>query len=412
MPRKAPLMVNKALTSRKSQMSRTNVLPSLNAIHEEVDLCDTEDLIDAMMETLLYGQRHALTGQASEPDPDLVERFPYVFHPTPGRQLWGWSHLHHLNDGQTMNVMVAHALKPSDDAITPLHAFTSIPDNQTALRKMAIHLGADVDHGQIRHYLRWQDFGHPHNEAYFTTDHHHLPYEVPLNSRRTAAQNYALHLEPAGRIPIQSILIAHPPVHQVLHDKMEQAYTQAKLTLSDGPNRPHVKATQAMMLAHSKLPPKVARLVLGSHDYNGPIPWNRLYDPDIPPEEHAELMLARQTLQQLHHSYAYNPYVTLAISLLSGVSPAAMVRAAIDRLKRTGLSYLTEGDVLKMADIMTTLAPPRGTLQKEQREDLSLQMEELAAEMARAQDELGPHLSEEVYDMTTNKDSLAPWGRL
>lgn len=410
MPRAASVRLNRALTSRKAQMSRTHFLPNIDAINAETE--DADELIDAMMETLLYGQRHAITGEAPDPDPELQEQFPHVFSPTPGRQLWGWSHLHNLADHRDVKVMEAMALKPSQVAITPLHAYTSVPDNQTALRKLVIHLGGAVDYNQIRAYLRWQDFGHPYNEAYFTTDHHHLPYEVPTNSRRTPAQNYALHLDPSGHLPIQSILIQHPPVYQVMHDKLEQAYGQAKLTLNDGPNRPHVKATHAMMQANPTLPPKVARLVLGLHGYNGPIPWNRLYDLDISSTEHAELIIARQVVQQLHHSYAFNPYITLAISLLSGVSPASMALAAIDRIKRTGLTFLSEGDILKMGDIISVFDPPRGAAQQEQREDLSLQLEELAAEMAMAQDSLGPHLSEEIYDMTTQKDTLAVWGKV
>ena len=415
MPKYPSAHLNLAFTHRKAKMSRTCYLPTQKTIDDallEGHLSDPETHLDAMMETMIYGMKVANGIDPGEPDPVLVAEFPRMFKPIPGRQLWGWSDIHRLSGGIDLRIMAGIALRPSTQPVTPLHAFTSVHDKMSDVNALAAQFTeGKLDKNIITHYMRWQDFGHAHSHHYFLADGKHLDYTPPTNSKRNGAQHYAVQLDPAGRQPIQAILMRYPPVWQEQNEKMEWAYQRAKLDLQSGPDNPFVKATHRLLQSPT-LPPKVARIVFGQHDYNGPTPWDRLYDKNIHPSEHAELMVARQITQNLYQPVVFNPAITLAISLLTGASPASFALAAIDRLQRTACTFMTEGCILKMVDLINLLPEPRGTLQVEQREELQDQLEDLAAQLGAAQDHLPPNLAEEVYDMLNNKGRLLPWGRL
>jgi hypothetical protein len=296
------------------------------------------------------------------------------------------------------------------ESITPLAAFTAVPDLNIQLQRLANQLGGLVSNNDVGHFLTWQDFGDL-NEQFFVIDRHHLSYVPRKNTRQTPAQHYALQLDAGGHLPFMTVLMRYPPVQQVLKDRLQAAYERAKETLREGPDNAFVRATHDLMSSHT-LPPKVARVVLGRHQYNGPTPWHRLYDTTVHPEEHATLMVARQVTQQLHHTKACNAHVAMAVSLLSGVSPASFALAAIDRLQRTGTTFLTEDGILKMVDIISDLAEPKVAKQREQREDLIHQLEQSAADMAVVQDTMSPYLVEEVYVMLHQKSNLPAWGRM
>lgn len=415
MPKYPSAHLNLAFTHRKAKMSRTCYLPTQKTIDDallEGHLSDPESHLDAMIETMVHGMKVANDINPGEPDPVLVEEFPRMFKPIPGRQLWGWADIASLSGGHDLRMMAGVALRPSATAVTPLHALTSVHDKLTDVNALAAQFTEGRhDKNTITHYIRWQDFGQAYNDHYFITDRHHIDYTPPTNSKRNGAQHYAVQIDPAGRQPIQAILMRYPPVWQELNEKMDWAYQRAKLDLQSGPDNKFVKETHRLIQSHT-LPPKVARIVFGQHGYNGPTPWDRLYDKSIHPTEHAELMVARQVTQNLFHPTVYSPQITLAISLLTGASPASFVLAAIERLERTASTFMTEGCVLKLVDLISLLPEPRGTLQIEQREELCQQLEDLAAELSAAQDRIPPNLAEEVYDMLHNKGRLLPWGRV
>lgn len=412
MPRLPAVRLNKALTLRNHQASRADLIPNLKQIQAELpDPDDQHDLIDAMVETMLYGKRHATGQNPVQPDPELRTQFPHVFKPTPGRQLWGWSHIHKLTEHKDLN-QLANQLKPSDQSITPLHAFITMPDTLTDIFRLSIELGGPKGRSGPWAYMEWQDFGRPYNDYYFLTDYHGIDYTPPKNSRRTPPLHYACQIDPGGNLPLASILMKYPPVYQELNESLRAAYLRAKETLIRGPGNAFTKATHDLLARHpSDPPPQVLRLIFGCHDYNGPVPWDRLYDPTISPDEHANIVVARQLLQQRHQSGASNVYLTMAISLLSGVSPASFALAAIDRLQRTGMSFLDEGDILAMAGLLSNFDEPRGILQKEQRAELLDQLEQLAIEMAAATDRLAASLVEEAYTTLHDRGALPAWGR-
>lgn len=415
MPKYPSAHLNLAFTHRKAKMSRTCYLPTQKSVDDallEGHLSDPETHLDAMIETMVHGMKVANGVDPGEPDPLLVEEYPRMFKPIPGRQLWGWTDIHRLSGGPDFRLMAGVALRPSTTPVTPRHALTSVHDRRMDVFHLTTHLTEErLDRHHVSNYIKWQDFGHAHSHHYFLDDGKHLSYTPPVNSKRAPAQHYAIQLDPAGKQPLQAILMRYPPVWQEMKDDLDEAYQKAKLDLQSGPDNKFVRATHHLLQSPT-LPPKVARIVFGHHSYNGPTPWDRLYDRDIHPTEHAELMVARQVTQNLFSPMAINPAITLAISLLTGASPASFALAAIDRLERTACTFLTEGCILKMIDLINALPEPRGALQVEQREELCQQLEDLAVQMAFTQDSIQPKLAEEVYDMLHNKGRLLPWGRL
>lgn len=412
MPKYPQIHLNLAFTHRKAKMSRTCFLPTPKSVDDAVQeghLDDPELHLDALIETMVYGIKVANGIDPGEIDPELQEHFPRMFKPTPGRQLWGWSDIAKLSGGYDLRMMAGIALRPSHTLVTPRRAFTSVRDKITDVYNLARELTEDrLDRHDLTPYLRWQDFDY--NSQYFIDDGKHVGYDAPTNSKRTGAQHYAVQLDPSGRQPIQSILMRYPPVWHEMHEDLNKAYQAARQSLQKGPDNKFVKATH-FLLQSPTLPPKVARIVFGQHDYNGHTPWTRLYDRNTHPTDHAELMVARQITQYLFHPAAYTPAYTLAISLLSGASPASFVLSAIDRLQRTATTFMTEGCVLRIIDMIGMLPEPRGALQTEQREDLVAQLESLAIQLSSAYDMLPPNLAEEVYDMLHHRERLLPWGR-
>lgn len=416
MPKYPAARLNRALTFRAAQMTRAAFIPNLDTLEQAIEaqpLDDPDELIDAMTDTMLHGMKVAHGINPGEIDPELLSRYPQVFKPRPGRQLWGWTDIHRLTGHIDYRQMAGVALRPAEVPVTPLHAFTAVRDRMADVAKLTQDLMGEepLHHTDVSQYLKWQNFGSEHNEGYFLIDYHHLSFEPPRNSRRTSAQHFALQLDPKGSHGIQELLMKYPPVQKVLDPVLNEAYQAARQDLQNGPDNAFVRETHALLQSPT-LPPRVARIVLGRHQYNGPTPWHRLFDRTISPTEHADLMVARQVTQNLFTPSAIDPYITLAISLLTGCSPAAFALAALERLEKTATTFLTEGCLLKIIDLITALPEPRGALQKEQQEDLQIQLEELARRLAIASDSLPPNLAEEVYDMLHNKGRLLAWGRV
>lgn len=419
MPKAYP--VNVALTQRQAITSRANLRPTPAMIQaEHPDPSDQEELLDAMAETLLYGCHKACNKQTL--DLTLRQDFPKLYQPNPGRCLYTWDTLIKLADRLSLprpsiQAIMGVSLRPSATqehllGTTPMAALTSTGGYQSHMQRIAEMAGLrQPKTSRMAEYFKFQDFGSQ-NERYFQLDGQDLEWRAPKNSKRSTSHHYAIQMDETT-LPLQEILLRWPPVHQVLSYQLNRNWEDARrhlLSLDKTPSTPHARYTLRLAKQHKTIPVDVARLVLGCAGYNGPIPWHRLYDPNIEPKEHATLMLARQVLQQRWNKHTCDGLIALATSLLSGVSPAIFAKTSIDMLNRLGISFLSEGEIMRMVSYIEMLPEPRATRQREERQDLIDELEDLAVEFGQSRDLQSASLQEEVYTITTEPGSIPAWG--
>ena len=403
--------LNHALTNRDAQQTRSHLSPSKAAFDQSPE-DQKDELLDALIDTYMLGLRHAVFNEAPEPDPELNEQFPHVYRPSPGRCLWNMADIQRLNKHQSLKGVHALCQRPSDsqthlEGITPLHALLFSGYKASEVVKLSPFLTGSVE---MSKYLKFQDFGRYNHLIHKATD---LDYTPPRNSKRTPAYHWAIQIDVGNHYPLATTVLNHPPVRFEMMPKLKAAWAKVHDHLA--PLAPYhkgkwVKATLAM--ASLPINEEVVNLFLGMGPYQGTVPYDRLYRQDITEHEHAVLACTRTLTQLMYTPSYYQGACTLAISLLSGVSPAVFARTALDRFQSLGVSFLTEGEILKMAQLLSLLDPPRSPAQQVAKDELIDELERIAEEMGVVRDAMSLSLQEELYTMISRPEDMPAWGKV
>lgn len=402
-----PQSLNHAFTDRALYSARDHLSPSKRVF----DKHGSTDLLDAMADTYLCGIRNAVLDEQPEPDDLLMEDFPHVYKPLPGRCLWNMADIKRLDPGYPLRALYSLCQVPSDrqphlEGITPYHAM--LMAGYKASQVIALSPWP-IKPGYMSQFLSMRDFG-KHNAEVFKASR--LEYKVPKNSKRTAAQHHAIQLDAGAHYTLPKCILDYPPVRFELLPKIDEAWAKVLPNVKALAPRKKTSAIAATleMAALPNPPEQVIEMYLGLSGYRDGIPYERIYRTDIDDREHALLVCTRQLTQLLYCEGGHRATSALAISLVSGVSPAVFAHSSIDRLMKTGVSFLSDGDMLKMAGLLQELPEPLIATQQQARRDLLDELDQLAGEYSAVWDRFSLSRQEELYTLTQKPKDMPAWG--
>lgn len=322
------------------------------------------DMVEAMVDSLIGGtyQAHGLDFEST-----LLEDFPDLFRPTPGRCLWTWADVIKLSqvDEEPHLVDLAPlynlALRPSTEAVPPRLAAASLgmrwSDLHRALQFVAPN-GNAGDYNDTHKTLSASVYPCP---PYISPGAFPLMPRIrpPRNSRRTNLQHYALQQfdlhEEAGHPDNHSIMDAltrWPPVEVDMGPTLYKHWVQANHRL-----RQYAARAVSLAKANKQKPDRMhMHLSLPTTDLSDHIdatlnafihgPWDlSALDRDVEAIRKVKAALLWCLIQEIHgrsQTKYFKAATLVPLSVLSGTSLGSFIRWSMDRYRMTGHAFISE----------------------------------------------------------------------
>jgi len=385
-----------------------------------LDHPDLDDVLEIMADSLLAGMASL---QGATWDPLLIDTYPEAFSPAPGRCVWTWQNVIQVDpDAVDLNPILNLSLRPSD----------SLPEVLRSVTPRFCKLLTGMRNAELSRALNWlhdqgvlptrssqHDIGRAHAKQGYGAmidaklDLTDLLYQeeaeqAPRNSRLTQEQHYSLKgAPPDATLPMATLQV--PPGPADLLPELHRRFLQAADFLRDRARDAVPKEHNAEVLEYVRvrplnhfMPEVCDRFLRGTWD------TFRMSDPQLSTPDKVACALLRAMIQVDW----YRPFhfqSALGGAILAGISPASVVRSALDMLKRTSLSYLDESHIQNMIDIIRTLPKAKSPQAQANREELVAELNDLLFEFVQARDDLNASLVDDVW-RASRSGAIPAWG--
>lgn len=383
-------------------------------------LADQDDILEVMADSLINGMA---TLQGATWDPLLKSTYPKAFLPTPGRCVWTWDSIIQADpDAVDINPLLNLSLRSSDQfpdvlkSVTPhfCKLLTGMRNAELARCLNWLHdqdvLATPTSAPDISRAHALQGYGASLDAGLSLEDVllQENPEPPPRNSRMTAEQYYSLRGAAPDATTPQATITA-PPAPADLIPTLHRRFLKAADFLREKAREAAPNEDTKDLLEHIRtddltphLPAVVTTYLRGS--------WEtfRMSDPRLSTSEKAEAALLRAMIQvQWYRPYHFQS--VLGAPILAGVSPACVVRGALDMLRRTSVSFLEERHIQDMIDAIRHLPKAKSAQAKANRSDLVEELNGLLKAFIGARDALSASMVDDVW-RATQSTAVPAWG--
>lgn len=385
---------------------------------------DAEDLADIMIDSLLAAMAKL---QGHDMPPILIDEVPEAFKPVPGRCLWVWDTVikaapDNIDTAPLLNLALrpSHQLPERLQAVTPRFArqVTCMRGSEmVASMKWLAEQGLlpnGPDQSDYHKFLSIQGYGPELDLELDLADLHTLDpkrFTPPRNSRRSPIQQWALKASPINRTLMQAV-VDHPPFEVDLGHHLHTLYLNAVEFLTERSQDADKAADPELIefIRTRDLRPFEEEVV--RHYLTGKWETYRMASNHLPARQRVVWALLR-AMVQVRYNHAYHrcqsAQAVLGTALLSGISPASFIKAAIHQLGRTSHTYISSPQLLEMTDWIRRLPEPRSTQAKVHRQDLVDELGELHEDYIKVQDDLNASLVGDVWQ-AMRSNGIPAWG--
>lgn len=394
---------------------------------------DRETLLEIMQESLVYG--HA-TAQGEKGILSLRDEYPEAYKPHPGRCVWTWETVRNLKGDapfeiqylQTMALRPTHQAAPEFRSVSPRMAWMTTTMKLAELHRCMAQVQEEAMEDGVSSYntlhrammIATYDGGratgrdaHPpsvRSPRKLNYLRQGPPSRPPKNSRRNTLQEYALRIPHMGRAgpredipnskPVAQLIWENPPHSIDLAANMDALMREGQKFLRTLFKKDHLAIPKGLDreevqdLANEKEAREQAiyRVIRDN--------WSNIFrdlraDSDIGMTE-THMAVAIQSYA-LMRTIVYKKARTvmapwksgdiMALSRLTGISPAAFVNWAIFHRKRCGWAPIRDAEVHLLAEVVDSVPlPPARRTSIKNRSELADELRQQSAEL----ESLGP----------------------
>lgn len=319
----------------------------------------TPDLIECLADSLIAGTHKA---HHVPFEPPLLEEYPDIFHPTPGRCLWTWDDLIHLNQVQDQPSLLDLAplyhlaVRPADHPFPPRLAATSLGMTWAGLHRALNFIHPAGDYNDTHKTLTASVYPIPSNVPIGAIPM--MPrISIPRNSRRTLLQHYALQQfdqsdedDHPDNHPIAEAILSHPPVEVDLGPSLRSIWAEATERVQH-----YAKKAVSIEKANRRKPPQMYTNMttidpaphldeIINKFVNGPWDLSPL-DRDVEPIRKVQAAMLWCMIQCAHsrsQARYFKAETLVPLSVLSGVPLSAFTQWGLERFKQTGHAFIPE----------------------------------------------------------------------
>lgn len=336
--------------------------PTVRTVEVGYAEADQPAIYRAMVEALVFNLSFIQGAEAGPADLHLCESAGMLHNA--GRCLWSWSSIPSPYFEEGLAGMQAKALRssalfPSDmRCLSPRFAclllmtgFSKIErDIERALSVLGIRARSKV---QLAFAVSCLDYGSPQLLPYARLE------SLPERNGYNEVQSAVLALADAGTLPFSHYLLTRGiyPADQAKRISEARGACYADLTaLAEHLSAPRTKVPDVQELVELLMAPpsgvfeKAADAVMLGR-------WSDLRLGELPgdPDEDLAILMARAIIRRLGcegRSQRIGPEYLLGLAVLTGLSPAAFARHAVEDFRRRGTTYVTAADLDELADLV------------------------------------------------------------